>query len=83
MSTEQSFRCAAVTIKQSKSPAWNPERKKRATSTKALKLIRAYENQVDYKTLISHFEGKSFKSEATDHGNKYEETAKKKFILVT
>ena len=83
MSTEQSIRCAAVTIKQSRSPAWKPERKKRVTSTKGQKIITAYENKVDYKTLLSHFQGKSFKSEATDHGNKFEGTAKQKFIQVT
>ena len=83
MSTEQSCRCAAVTIKQSESPAWMGERKKRVTSTKGQKIINAYEKKVDYKTLLSHFQGKSFQSEATDHGNKFEGTAKKKFIMVT
>ena len=42
MSTEQSFRCAAVTIKQSGSNNWKNERRKRITSTLVYNLINAW-----------------------------------------
>ena len=87
MSTEQSFRCAAVTIKQSGSSNWKNERRKRITSTKVYNLINAWikyqKNKVEYKTLLKNFQPKDIKTPATDHGEKFEPLARKKFIEVT
>ena len=87
MSTEQSFRCAAVTIKQSGSSNWKNERRKRITSTKVYNLINAWikyqKKKIEYKTLLTKFQPKDVKSAATDHGNKFEPFARKKFIEVT
>ena len=90
MTPEQSWRCAAITVDQSKNNTWRNERSKRPTSTKALALINAYEkfkkNKLDYKTLILKFRPKPIKrgkSPAIDYGNDFEHLAKKNFSDVT
>ena len=39
--------------------------------------------KIEYKTLLTKFQPKDVKSAATDHGNKFEPFARKKFIEVT
>ena len=59
MTPEQSWRCAAITVDQSKNNTWRNERSKRPTSTKALALINAYEkfkkNKLDYNKRLCNF----------------------------
>ena len=90
MSTDQAWRCAAITVEQSKNNTWRNERSKRPTSTKAQALINAYEkfkaNKLDYKTLILKFRPKLIKRgkcPAMDYGNDFEHLAKKNFSDVT